>query len=167
MELEDRSRWAVSRGMGIGMVVLGPNPLQSTLVRLKLSKRPKLSTSQWQPGWQFFTALDWTETSSDRPSHRRSAIMLWRENRFSIYIWNLLKHVTPAEVRKVKKTTKKNILYHVQVKLSCYRHRVKNIHNLSHQIGSVHHVQSTSQNTLFMVLEIRGALTVQMPSSRL
>lgn len=86
MELEDRSRWAVSSGMGMGMVVLGPSPRQSTLVRLKLSNRPKLSTSQRHPGWQLLTAPDWTEASSDRPSHRRGVIMIWRDNKLIIYI---------------------------------------------------------------------------------
>lgn len=79
MALEDRSRWVVSSGMGTGMVVLGPSPRQSTLVRLKLSNRPKLSTSQWQLGWQFLTTLARDKASRARPSHRGRVIMFWRE----------------------------------------------------------------------------------------
>ncbi|KAA8593854.1 hypothetical protein FQN60_004688 [Etheostoma spectabile] len=90
MALEDRSRWAVSSGMGMGMVVAGPNPRQSTLVRLKLSNRPKLSTSQRQPWWQFLTALDWTETFGrlftsplpfSRPPQRSRVPVIYNEER--------------------------------------------------------------------------------------
>lgn len=38
--LEDRSKWVVSSGMGMGMEGLEGRPLQSTLVRLKLSNSP-------------------------------------------------------------------------------------------------------------------------------
>lgn len=69
MALNDRSRWVVSSGMATGMVMPGPRPWQSTLVRLKLSNRPKLSTSQWHPGWQLLAVPDEAEASSHRMSH--------------------------------------------------------------------------------------------------
>lgn len=83
----------------MGMEALGPSPRQSTLVKLKLSKRPKLSTSQWQPGWQFLTPLDWASASSERPSHSKRAIILWRENKFTIYINSPLNNTPACQVK--------------------------------------------------------------------
>lgn len=92
MALKDRSRWVVSSGMATGMEMPGPNPWQSTLVRLKLSNRPKLSTSQWHPGWQLLTALE-AEASSNRSGHGEGAIGFWKKE-FGLVILRFVFSVT-------------------------------------------------------------------------
>lgn len=65
-----------------------PIPLQSTLVRLKLSKRPKLSTSQWQPGKQVLVVLKHGRRSSMLNQARNCIVDL--ENKMTKIRFNCL-----------------------------------------------------------------------------